>query len=1002
MNAMAEDVTHTTGSLADTCVEIKNTILSPPCYELIDEIGHGGMGVVYRARDAALDRDVAVKLLAQRYPADSSAAQRFLVEARITGQLQHPGIPSVHQVGILADGRPFLAMKLIKGNTLETILKLRPDPEAERGRFLSIFEAVCQAVGYAHAHRVIHRDLKPANVMVGAFGEVQVMDWGLAKVLGDKAPGTADALAAEQTQAWTEVSPSPEAGSHTVAGSLVGTPAFIPPEQALGEIDKVNERSDVFGLGALLTTLLTGKPPYVGDNAESVRVQAVRGKLEDCFARLDASGAEPELLELCKKCLAFEPADRPPDAGAVAAAVAGLRAAADERARRAELERVRVDGEQATAAARSAERRKRRRLVLGSAAVLAIAVVSGLSAVLAVQTRANAELARANGQVLMANTALKGANLQLTDANERERQQFKLAMEAIKFFHGDISKDLLLKQRQFEKLRGQLLRGAADFYGKLEQLLQGRTDPESRAALGRAYEDLGELTIQIGNSKDALAAFEKAISVRRTLAAAPHADDRVKLDLARDLRQRGFLQEGISEKLAAQASYEEALDIVKSLKPADGMTEPLYLVSAKITNSIGWLNHVFGKEEDAVTWLRKSCTILDEGIASTRTGTDELAVKGSQRYLVNTLNALSGPLGALGRFAESLTDQQRALDVMRKLIAADPADPGARNSYASTYYNMGGLYRSMSRSDEAFSAFRKGLDVLEKLVEDYPAIVEYRRFQARCLNGCGDSAQELGRPEEALPYFRAALVAWKKVVDDNPDRYGEPTDLAATHNRIGWLLFSTGKLPEAIEQFEAARVILQQIVDRFPPRITHRTRNELSNILVNIAESQRMLGRLAEARANCDKAIAMRESVIKEFPEVLSYRLRMGECLLRSGQVRLAAGDVHNAATDWRHAIASYESLPPRGGEFAMFEAGCHALLSSVAGKPGSGVSASESGSEAERAIAILSRIVANGYHDPVIKNESCLDPLRGRDDFSKLLEKLVKTSSPAKAEKKP
>src|SRR6516165_9457376 len=322
---MADDRPHTAGLPGDIAAVTTVTPLSPPGYELIDEIGSGGMGVVYRARDTALGRDVAVKLLSDRYPADSPAAQRFLSEARITGQLQHPGIPAVHQVGSLADGRPFLAMKLIKGGTLEALLKDRTDPAAQRGRLLAIFEAVCQAVGYAHAHRVIHRDLKPANVMVGAFGEVQVMDWGLAKVLGEETPASAEALAAEETRAWTQVSPTPEAGSHTQAGSLIGTPAFIPPEQALGEIEKVNERSDVFGLGALLAVILTGKPPYVGDTFEAVRVQAVRGKLEDCFARLEASGAEPELLALCKKCLAFEPADRPADAGTVARAVAGLR-----------------------------------------------------------------------------------------------------------------------------------------------------------------------------------------------------------------------------------------------------------------------------------------------------------------------------------------------------------------------------------------------------------------------------------------------------------------------------------------------------------------------------------------------------------------------------------------------------------------------------------------------------------------------------------------------------
>src|SRR6516225_1119582 len=147
---MADDLIHTAGPLGATVAELAGTPASPPGYQLRDEIGSGGMGVVYRAHDIALDRDVAVKLLSKRYGADSLATQRFLSEARITGQLQHPGIPAVHQVGALADGRPFLAMKLIKGQTLEALLKARADPSAERGRLLAIFEALCQAVGYAH------------------------------------------------------------------------------------------------------------------------------------------------------------------------------------------------------------------------------------------------------------------------------------------------------------------------------------------------------------------------------------------------------------------------------------------------------------------------------------------------------------------------------------------------------------------------------------------------------------------------------------------------------------------------------------------------------------------------------------------------------------------------------------------------------------------------------------------------------------------------------------
>jgi serine/threonine protein kinase len=389
------------------------------------------MGVVYRARDIALDRDVAVKLLSQRFLPESLPAQRFLGEARITGQLQHPGIPAVHQVGTLADGRPFLAMKLIDGSTLEAILKQMTDPSADRGRLLAIFEAVCQAVGYAHAHHVIHRDIKPSNVMVGAFGEVQVMDWGLAKVLGDESRATEDAMAAEQTRAWMQFGTTPETGSYTEAGSLVGTPAFIPPEQAVGEIERVNERSDVFGLGALLSVILTGKPPYLGETVESVRVQAVCGKLEGCFARLDASGAEPELVALCKNCLAFEPVDRPADGGVVAATVAAFRTAADERARRAELERVRVEGEQATAAAQSAERRKRRRLALVAVVVLVVAALGGLAAVLAVQRQANADLAAKNAELATEQAKVEARNKELADEQAKVQARFELAQRAI-------------------------------------------------------------------------------------------------------------------------------------------------------------------------------------------------------------------------------------------------------------------------------------------------------------------------------------------------------------------------------------------------------------------------------------------------------------------------------------------------------------------------------------------------------------------------------------------
>jgi hypothetical protein len=392
--AMSEDGTLTAVPAATQgSTPAKDSPDKPPGFEVQDEIGHGGMGVVYRARDVALGRDVAVKVLHHRYTPDSAAARRFLHEARITGQLQHPGIPAVHQVGTCPDGRPFLAMKLVKGRTLEALLKDRPDPSADRGSLLAVFEQVCQAVGYAHAHQVLHRDLKPANVMVGAFGEVQVMDWGLAKVLG---PYESAPVAEPEATLGTEIRSMRELDDATQAGSLLGTPAFMPPKQAIAALNQIDTRSDVFGLGGILCMILTGKPPYVGADGESTRQLAARAKLDDAFARLDRCGAEPKLVARCRRCLAAEKGDRPAQAGAVATAVAALRAEAEQRARQAELDRVRADGDcaKAEAEARTQHAKRRMQAVLAGG-LLALLVIAG-AAWLAIRTQADARQADAD------------------------------------------------------------------------------------------------------------------------------------------------------------------------------------------------------------------------------------------------------------------------------------------------------------------------------------------------------------------------------------------------------------------------------------------------------------------------------------------------------------------------------------------------------------------------------------------------------------------------------
>jgi tetratricopeptide (TPR) repeat protein/tRNA A-37 threonylcarbamoyl transferase component Bud32 len=338
-------------------------------YELRAEIGRGGMGVVYRARDVRMNRDVAVKLLQEHYSPKSLAARRFLDEAEITGQLQHPGIPPVHQVGELPDGRPYLVMKLIKGRTLDAILA---DKSVGRGALIAVFEQICQAVANAHAKGVIHRDLKPSNVMVGAFGEVQVMDWGLAKCRTDTRAESEEAVTAST---FHDPRTDSDEDVQTRTGSFLGTPAYMAPEQAIGAVDQIDERSDVFGLGAVLCVILTGHPPFLGDTVESTRQLAAQQKLDDAFARLDGCGAEPELIDLCKGCLNPGKIARPPHAGEVAKAVADLRARADQRAKQAELDYVRAEGEREKAEVHASEQRKRRKVQMALAGAVLLLVM---------------------------------------------------------------------------------------------------------------------------------------------------------------------------------------------------------------------------------------------------------------------------------------------------------------------------------------------------------------------------------------------------------------------------------------------------------------------------------------------------------------------------------------------------------------------------------------------------------------------------------------------------
>jgi serine/threonine-protein kinase len=371
-------------------------------YRLLGEIAQGGMGVVFRGRDPDLGRDLALKMLLRKHKNRADLVHRFVEEAQICGQLQHPGVVPIYELGALADNRPFFTMKLVKGRTLAVLLAERgssrtspldqsdPDGEApdrphgDLPRFLTIFEAICQTVAYAHSRGVIHRDLKPANVMVGSYGEVQVMDWGLAKVLPRDGEPAREAPRPVQNETIVATARSGSNSDLSVSGSVLGTPAYMAPEQARGDNDLVDRRVDVFALGSILCAILTGEPAFTGASAKEILRKSSAGDLTEARARLEGCGADSELTGLARDCLASNPTDRPTDAGAVAARVTAYLAGVQARLRSTEMARAaesaRAKEAQRTAAAaeaRAAAERRARRLFVTLAVLVFFIVGAG-------------------------------------------------------------------------------------------------------------------------------------------------------------------------------------------------------------------------------------------------------------------------------------------------------------------------------------------------------------------------------------------------------------------------------------------------------------------------------------------------------------------------------------------------------------------------------------------------------------------------------------------------
>jgi serine/threonine protein kinase/Tfp pilus assembly protein PilF len=767
-------------------------------YRVEEEIGRGGMGVVVRVEDEAFQRPLALKVLLRQ--GHEALEKRFERESRLTGQLQHPGIPPVQDRGRLPDGRPYFIMKLVKGSSLRALLQGRSGPGEDLPRFLAVFEQVCQTVGYAHSRSILHRDLKPANVMVGAFGEVQVMDWGMAKFL-TPASGGRQPPEEEPSSTLQLLSRTTLQGDVTGAGAVLGTPAYMAPEQARGEVERLDQRCDVFGLGGILCEILTGKPPFAAGTAIDNHRLAMRGDLSDAFGRLDRSGADAELVALARNCLAPAREDRPADGAAVAQAVARYQADLQLRLKQAEMAKV-------AAEVKAGEERKRRRVWLGLAAAVLLLVLGASGAAVWYQFDRGYRQAEAAGRRALAEAGVRQALEQAKKIRGELHEILKRQGGVQELLNKPVHWEAYIKTAKSELDRA---RGLADNAGetldpelirladKLDQDLTS-DDDDRRLAVRLEKIRMDQAAVVEGYFDFASAAREYPKAFGEAGLAMPEGEtealasrirsSRIKEQLVAALDDWALVayragKEDLAEKVLAtgrRAAPDPAwgdrlrhlklwrdrnslAKLIKDARPSGLSPQMLHVVGILLR-----MDNPFGE-----SWLRDAQAQypadfwLNLGLATAIRKSNALEAAGFLRVAIATRPGSSGAYTNLGTALYAQKKLPEAVAAYHKAIELDP-------KHATAYYSLGIALRDQKKLPEAVAAYHKAIELDPKYALAY--------------NNLGNALAEQKKVPEAIAAFHKAIELGPKF--------------APAYYNLGNAFYDNKKLPEAIAAFHKA------------------------------------------------------------------------------------------------------------------------------------------------------------------------------------------------------
>ena len=833
-------------------------LADPAQYVSEREVARGGMGRIIAAHDRILGRPVALKELLH---ADPEYTARFRREALITARLQHPAIVPVYQAGRWPSGEPFYAMKLVSGRPLDRAIAEARTLE-QRLALLGTITAAVDAIAYAHSKRVVHRDLKPANVLVGDFGEIVVIDWGLAKDLDDD---SADSLPGGKTERDRPRQPvTSDAPVLTVAGAVMGTPAYMPPEQARGE--SVDERADVFSLGAMLYHLLAGNPPYAAKTATDVIAAAIEGTVVPLAER--APDAPSDLIAIIARAMAHEPGDRYPTAQALA-----------EELRRFQTGKL-VAAHRYTVRERMVRfvRKHRAAVAIGAAAVLAFVVLGTLALRRIVVERDRAE------------------------AQRRLADQRRIAAEHVVDY-------LILDMRTRLSAIGRkdLLAGIGaqvrDYYARLAEGPEGISD-DDRQRLAIALYTLGQAEEERGEVAQAAATLGEGRTQLEQLLArdpdGPQARERRRI-LADLLVEYGRVLHVRAEFTEELATYRAALDHYQALVVVQPDDRAVLLGSASAHDLIGDVLRNQGHIDDAFAEYQAAMAarqrVVDAAAAGGRAGDNDARADLATSHLkiASTLQARGDSAGALAEY--------RACEQLRAAVAAAEPDNSSRQfDLVKARTQIADMQKELGDITSAESTYGKAVATLDGLLRKDPGNATWARERGLALSNWGMAVIDKGDARNATQLLEMARANHAALLAKDPDNRIWQVDLSRIHFRLADAELWRGDVRGALADYQAARDIRTKILAADPKNPLWRRLVAWSDAKIGLAQLQG--NDFDAALAASTTARDARAELLAGSPGNAGLRDELAQAELAIARVHARAGRVAEAATAIDRAVA--------------------------------------------------------------------------------------------------